>query len=455
MRRMHPPSTQLGQIRNRYQIMFKRLKLSLFVLIFMAFFLVQVLLSKNYSRRFIASRSEQSPVTKIHHPPPILEGRYAPESSFVNAVHSPGNVSLEKAIQETTNSTTNNHHSNGSSAILEHAPVIGSSDHSTTQKQSLCTREQIRRGHWKPLQLQKPPYVSEEPWESTCYRRNGSREGQLEELPFRDWEWTVDDETEKDNGCLFAPFDVDSFCELNSNRTVAFLGDSLTWQQFNSLNLLLDANDEIREKALIKTDACNESTKLIWMRDNYATAAGMDRIIQISDPDVIVFNRGAHFTNNSILAMELNATLARSLKWQQECQERNDKQDCLLVWRTTAPGFPDCDSVPGPISALNQSMAEALISNPSNPWCEANPKRQEFHWWDFAEQNELAEHLIQNQRDTNPLFRISFIDFYEMAILRPDNHIGKQDCLHWCLPGPPDAANAVLLHEMKVAASKE
>jgi len=40
-----------------------------------------------------------------------------------------------------------------------------------------------------------------------------------------------------------------------------------------------------------------------------------------------------------------------------------------------------------------------------------------------------------------------------MAILRPDNHIGNGDCLHWCLPGPIDAANAVLLHEMEAVAS--
>jgi hypothetical protein len=39
-----------------------------------------------------------------------------------------------------------------------------------------------------------------------------------------------------------------------------------------------------------------------------------------------------------------------------------------------------------------------------------------------------------------------------MAILRPDHHINKKDCLHWCLPGPIDAANTVLLHELEVAA---
>ena len=46
---------------------------------------------------------------------------------------------------------------------------------------------------------------------------------------------------------------------------------------------------------------------------------------------------------------------------------------------------------------------------------------------------------------------LTFIDFYEMAMLRPDNHISPSDCLHWCLPGPMDAANNILLHKLEAA----
>mmetsp|Transcript_11350 Transcript_11350/g.24050 ORF Transcript_11350/g.24050 Transcript_11350/m.24050 type:complete len:117 (-) Transcript_11350:135-485(-) len=83
----------------------------------------------------------------------------------------------------------------------------------------------------------------------------------------------------------------------------------------------------------------------------------------------------------------------------------------------------------------------------------AEPKRGVFHWWDFRNQNSPVENTIQHQIEANPRFRIFIIDFYDMAILRPDNHIGNGDCLHWCLPGPIDAANAVLLHEMEAVAS--
>ena len=93
---------------------------------------------------------------------------------------------------------------------------------------------------------------------------------------------------------------------------------------------------------MIKTNACNERTRIIWLRDNYAPAKGMNAIIHESDPDVIVFNRGAHFTNNYALSMGLNETLTRALEWQKDCDERNDKRECFLIWRTTAPprAFP-------------------------------------------------------------------------------------------------------------------
>jgi len=262
--------------------------------------------------------------------------------------------------------------------------------------------------------------MSTERWESSCYGRNGSREGQLEESPFQDWEWTVDDDdddddddgtrtrTKDESGCLFASFDVDRFCQLAANRTIAFLGDSITWQQFNSLNLLIGATDVSRQQQLINTHACKESTKLIWKRDNYATKAGMDHLLRISDPDVIVFNRGAHYVDNDVLASQLNETMSRAIDWQQSCDENNDKRYCMLVWRTTAPGFPNCDAerVRGPIGVGNRSMAEDLILNSSNPWYKDFPKV--LHWWDFADQNMLVESIIESQRKSNPQFRWLF-----------------------------------------------
>jgi hypothetical protein len=308
----------------------------------------------------------------------------------------------------------------------------------------LCTREQIQKGYWKNIQREKAPYESKEKWESSCYQRGGFREGRLQQSPFNDWEWNIDEDNEN---CSLLQFDINRFCRLGINRTIAFLGDSLTWQQFQSLNFLIGATDEHRQQAQIKTHACSgNTTKLIWERDNSASANGLKRIIQRSDPDVILINRGAHFMENeTLLSNQLNETLNRALIWQQDCDKRN--RDCLLLWRTTAPGFPNCDQIPGPISISNRSIAENMIMDRSS----YTEVQNAYHWGDFASQNVLVEDLIQYHIKVNQL-RISFIDFYDMAILRPDHHINKKDCLHWCLPGPIDAANTVLLHELEVAA---
>eukprot|EP00536_Pseudo-nitzschia_multiseries_P016174 jgi/Psemu1/220473/e_gw1.1039.7.1 len=294
-----------------------------------------------------------------------------------------------------------------------------------------CSRERIRNGHWKDVPRKTMRYVlPEKAWENVCRRKENSS------IPDH-WEWVVDGE----EGCSFDSFDVDTFCRFNQNRSIAFLGDSIAWQQFNALSYWIGAIDVHRETLRIETIACNNSTKLVWLRDNSASSKATSKILT-SDPDVIVMNRGAHYVENPILELELNATFSTVSKWQQDCDRRG--KDCLLIWRTTAPGFPDCDNAPGPIRIEDKPNAEALISNSSHPWY---ADRQKFHWWNFKYQNAFVENLLEAFVKEQGL-RISFVDFYEMAILRPDLHIGNGDCLHYCLPGPFDAVNAVLLHEI-------
>eukprot|EP00751_Fragilariopsis_kerguelensis_P032365 CAMPEP_0170973720 /NCGR_PEP_ID=MMETSP0735-20130129/46909_1 /TAXON_ID=186038 /ORGANISM="Fragilariopsis kerguelensis, Strain L26-C5" /LENGTH=466 /DNA_ID=CAMNT_0011394769 /DNA_START=202 /DNA_END=1602 /DNA_ORIENTATION=+ len=393
----------------------------------------------------------------------------------------------------------------------------------------LCSREQIRNGHWKKIQRERAPYISKEPWESSCYRKNGIRENQLEQSPFQDWEWNIhmnidntldhntiidkekDEETDTEKSkntnhhhCVFqSHFDVHRFCQLTINRTIAFLGDSITWQQFRSLNWLVNATDIQSGTTIHRTEACHQyssnyksheddseqnennhnhnnnhttsrnrnthqPTQLIWIRDTGTgvTANGLHKIIQLSyqDPDVILINSGIHYTDNDTVLRQLNETLHRALEWQTKCDARtrtqqqlnhkHNQRNCLLLWRTTAPGFPKCDvhQVSGPLQGPHRSsVAERIIRNHS---LYTTTAQQHFHWYDIPSQNVLVEEFLQSYMRHSSL-RISILDFYDLAILRPDGHVRptptgrKQDCLHWCLPGPIDAANTLLVHEME------
>jgi len=306
------------------------------------------------------------------------------------------------------------------------------------QTPSLCSRDRIRNGHWKYVPQNTTRYtLPEKAWENVCNRKGI--------FPAPDpWEWAVDKEGEEqeEDQCLFESFDVDTFCRWNSNRNIVFLGDSLAWQQFNSLNYWIGGIDVERERGWIETRACNNSTKLKWRRNDNANVHSINDLLRL-DPAVIVINKGAHYRENEVFEKELNATFARIVEWQKDCDQIG--KDCHLIWRTTAPGFPECQQVPGPIPIHDKAKAEATVSNASLPWYAG---RQDYHWWDFKEQNGIVERLSEAFAKEQGL-RMSFVDFYEIGLLRPDLHVGNRgDCLHYCMPGPLDAVNTVLLHEL-------
>lgn len=57
--------------------------------------------------------------------------------------------------------------------------------------------------------------------------------------------------------------------------------------------------------------------------------------------------------------------------------------------------------------------------------------RSVWHWGDFQRQNLLAKRIVEEAG-------YIYMDVDSMISLRPDGHIGSQDCLHYCLPGPLD-----------------
>eukprot|EP00980_Cylindrotheca_fusiformis_P014536 scaffold3914_cov121-Cylindrotheca_fusiformis.AAC.5 len=319
---------------------------------------------------------------------------------------------------------------------VEDVDIAGAVESDELSKEPpLCTREQIRQGHWKTFDRSEALYTAPNDWENRCSKRQDKSLGDT----FQESEWTVADR------CTFQPFNTTRLCEVLQNRTVAFLGDSISFQQYNSLAYLTSAKDVLRFKTKCFSRTCpNFTSKLYWMRDNQATSTQWNNLVRNVDPEVIVLNRGAHFTPTDELLRELNDTLHTALKWQEDCDARG--RDCVLLWRTTAPGFPNCQQVPGPLD--NAAKAEEIIANKS--WYMEQEVRQKFHWWEFASQNQMVEDLIQDFRTVQKL-RIYFLDFYDLAILRPDHHIDDKDCLHWCLPGPMDSANQLLLHQLEVA----
>mmetsp|Transcript_62987 Transcript_62987/g.71320 ORF Transcript_62987/g.71320 Transcript_62987/m.71320 type:complete len:92 (+) Transcript_62987:3-278(+) len=73
-------------------------------------------------------------------------------------------------------------------------------------------------------------------------------------------------------------------------------------------------------------------------------------------------------------------------------------------------------------------------------------RKKKYYWWDVKRQN---EQFLLDAFATSTLSPYDIIDGYDLNVLRPDRHQSEKDCLHYCLPGPPDVLNQILLHILR------
>ncbi|GJP66901.1 hypothetical protein CLOP_g23779 [Closterium sp. NIES-67] len=128
---------------------------------------------------------------------------------------------------------------------------------------------------------------------------------------------------------------------------------------------------------------------------------------------ILILNRGAHYKEDEVFRAELNETLNKA---------RAAVPDLLIIYRSSPPGHKDCDILTDPLADRQ------------------NPGDLPYHWGDFARQNEIARELVRGVGGV-------FLDVDYMTALRPDGHSSPPaDCLHYCLPGPPDEWTRLLYH---------
>mmetsp|Transcript_5401 Transcript_5401/g.8509 ORF Transcript_5401/g.8509 Transcript_5401/m.8509 type:complete len:383 (-) Transcript_5401:650-1798(-) len=290
---------------------------------------------------------------------------------------------------------------------------------------NFCRIQDLKIGHWVNITYDLPPYtpMRGEVQQKTCpdFKQN---------QPFRTWIW--EPEAVRSTRCIFKKFEEESYCRLMENKTVAIIGDSVSFDHFLSLSHLLGVPQALpramRKDALLTSQVCNKdkynssssSSTLIGKRDFYLHS--VKDIVRDHFPDVLVLNRGAHYVPNDELLRHINDTLFPQLNdWQARCKLK--KKDCLLIWRTTVPGHPNCSQFTRPSKSVEEM--EQLIAR-------ANTNLA-YHYDEFSVQNELVLNAFQIQKRTANL-SYEVMDAYHVNILRPDMHPSKNDCLHTCLP---------------------
>jgi GDSL/SGNH-like Acyl-Esterase family found in Pmr5 and Cas1p len=302
----------------------------------------------------------------------------------------------------------------------------------------MCSRSQLKNGEWKAASWDQPPYLPENHSKmSSCMSDDTALH-----VPWTDYEWVS-----RDN-CQFDPFDSNTFCRaaqrLNISR-IAIVGDSLTWEHYASLLMLLrvpviERDQMISMEAnvnIIHTQACDGQVQTLYRRDDYLTKVW--DVLPTFHPDLLVLNRGAHYVPDEPLTMEFTEMLTNLTNFYQNQQQHG--QQPKLIYRTTVPGHENCHAYTEPNNNLTQ-MEELIASS------------NRFQWNDFKRQNQLLLHLLEQHTSNTtatmsvPVLQVKIMDAYEINSRRPDKHKGGTDCLHSCFPGKMDVYSQILQHYM-------
>lgn len=308
-------------------------------------------------------------------------------------------------------------------------------NHVDNHKLPLCKREDIYQGEWVQVSLTEVPYVPH----IRCLPKEHYKPG-------RKWDtWDWQPSAVQSRNCTLLRWNASHFCSLTHHATIAILGDSLSWEHYASLvqllGLTVSEHHQLVSQAkrtMVVNYVCERQVRLVYLRDDYLTH--ITYIINTMSPNLLVLNRGAHFTKDNRLTTDLREITAELKDWQTSC--KTSQSSCHLMVRTTVPGHPNCWNFTRPAKSVRKM--ETLVGDRSR-YNETD--RRKFHWYDFQRQNLISLGIYQQ---ANLSFDV--LDGYYINILRPDDHrirvndVDKFDCLHSCFPGKMDLYNQLLLH---------
>ena len=290
-----------------------------------------------------------------------------------------------------------------------------------------CEQSDIRQGVWVALPTN----------ETEGNAAKGAKGAQ--------YHWRV--HPQRSNGyCRFEEeFQTSLFCDLMENQVILFIGDSLSHEMWVSLRDLAVANGRLgppRRYILLVSPSgeyqkvCSNTT-LVYARSNDLNDIQEVLERQKEFPSVVVMNTGAWYQPTHTYNQTMGQMIDLMLRWQDLC--KSSGLMCPFIWRTTAPGTPNCMNFKRPEN--NVTRMENLWGYGSTQKEHLHPHLDVYHWKDFHHQNEIASEMLGQSG-----LEYKIIDGYKIGLTRPDQHVSMRDCLHHQSPEVPDAYNIVLLY---------
>uniref|UniRef100_A0A061SJ10 Protein yls7-like n=1 Tax=Tetraselmis sp. GSL018 TaxID=582737 RepID=A0A061SJ10_9CHLO len=333
----------------------------------------------------------------------------------------------------------------------------------------------IYNGNWTPLRRESGVYH----YDNSCPFIDQRQACIGKDTSFLEWEW-------QPNDCNLPLFDPWWFLDLLRNRSIAFIGDSLGRNQFESLSCLLAAAEQPQQTGanddLVVTrryPAHNVTTVLILSPflvehtpHTYSTHMGHKTVhLDIPDPDwhfqhrsfdVVYFaSSGRWFLGSPKYAMKYTYSRYR--------QPSAGKVEVAFL--------PDANTPWYAMSRAFRTVKRSLKSQAVVLWKTYSPSHYTGGAWDsggHCHRNRYPNNLTAAGVDLDPNVEpleevfgslinerslVTKLNVTHMAMPRNDAHPGDlnniarksssaQDCVHWCLPGIPDVWNRFLLVEI-------
>ncbi|KAL2630612.1 hypothetical protein R1flu_015298 [Riccia fluitans] len=256
-------------------------------------------------------------------------------------------------------------------------------------------------------------------------------------------DWSVREELkwvwQTNSSCTFMPVDRDDLCKrIGSRGNVMVVGDSInneiSWSLMNHLlpsyttgltrlGFETRKTDGVYEMCADVLGGAGKGFKVSFVRNDRLSAvrnSSMDKwknlwhnwefpwlhLLSEYDVKLLLLNRGAHYEEDLVLTEALNRTFSIL---------STDFPDLQIIYRNTPPGHVRCQTYNKPLQKRQDDW--------SLP--------RDYYWADFYRQNQLSEQIVKE-------FQYIYMDVDTMLSLRPEGHISRSDCLHYCLPGPLD-----------------
>ena len=214
----------------------------------------------------------------------------------------------------------------------------------------------------------------------------------------------------KPSNCNILEWNSTLFCELLGERKILMMGDSSMQQTAATLMSMITGGNGTCAPQI----TFGRSDHVIFGfkgHQNYAN------LVDEIEPNITIVTAGAHIEDRGDVD-----TILHGINLHQQTRASLGKTVPTVVWKTQNPGHLACHKYKSPVAefAVNKSVPD------------------HYRWTEFTKFDKHTD--IQCPKYGFKILHMSPL------YLRPDAHIEghKEDCLHYCMPGPLDLFSIIL-----------